>query len=565
MSGFLPISSWEPYLSKHPDQTYAAFLRRGISQGFRIGIDSKHRLRSTHGNLASVRANPETVSRYIDGEVLAGKLSVARTPEVVRTNPIGIIPKPHQPGKFRLIVNLSDPVGGSVNDGISPELCSLRYTSVDEAVASISRCGRGALMAKFDLRSAYRMVPVHPSDQPLLGMEWQGVTYCDRALPFGLRSAPKLFTAVADGLAWAAHCEGITNLLHYLDDFLLWSPAGSTSCSCALASATGLCERLGLPVAQVKTEGPASTITFLGIVIDSSKQELRLPREKIQRLKAKLFWFRDRRNATKRSLQSLIGLLSHAASVVKPGRLFIRQLIVTMKKPNKPSQRVRLDVLCKADIAWWCLFLDGWNGIAFFPSSLSGPSVVSDASGSWGCGAFVEGSFRWFQLQWPPAWNSVSIAVKELLPVVAAAAIWGASWEGSRVLFLSDNMAVVQALSSRSAKDSLMVHLLRCLFFFEAHFRFEYGSRHVPGRVNSAADALSRNQVKAFLTLCPQAPSSPDPLPAPLVELLFDHSLSWTCKRWAELFRSTLQKVSRRELGVPTTRPKGDTSLSVAP
>ena len=75
-------------------------------------------------------------------------------------------------------------------------------------------------MAKSELQSAYRHIPVHLDDQELLGFEWGGRTYCDRALPFGLRSAPKLFSAVADGVAWTLQCEGIVNCLHYLDDFL---------------------------------------------------------------------------------------------------------------------------------------------------------------------------------------------------------------------------------------------------------------------------------------------------------------------------------------------------------
>jgi len=60
--------------------------------------------------------------------------------------------------------------------------------------------GRLALLAKFDNASAYRVVPVHPDERMLLGMVWRDQLYVDGALPFGLRSAPKLFTALADGL-----------------------------------------------------------------------------------------------------------------------------------------------------------------------------------------------------------------------------------------------------------------------------------------------------------------------------------------------------------------------------
>ena len=64
------------------------------------------------------------------------------------------------------------------------------------------------------------MVPVHPDDRRLLGMRWHGDILVDTALPFGLRSAPKVFSAVADALLWAMHQNGVINGLHYLDDFL---------------------------------------------------------------------------------------------------------------------------------------------------------------------------------------------------------------------------------------------------------------------------------------------------------------------------------------------------------
>ena len=74
---------------------------------------------------------------------------------------------------------------------------------MDSALCSLSyriRGRSGALLAKLDVQSAYRNVPVHPEDQPLLGMEWRGDVFVDAALPFGLRSAPKIFNAVADAL-----------------------------------------------------------------------------------------------------------------------------------------------------------------------------------------------------------------------------------------------------------------------------------------------------------------------------------------------------------------------------
>ena len=78
------------------------------------------------------------------------------------------------------------------------------------------------------------------------------------------------------------------------------------------------------------------------------------------------------------------------------------------------------------------------------------PDKVLNASGSWGCGAFVEDSLAWFQLCWPQSWIRCSIAVKELFPIVVAAAVWGDTWSSHGITFRCDNQAVVAALSSRS-------------------------------------------------------------------------------------------------------------------
>lgn len=65
-----------------------------------------------------------------------------------------------------------------------------------------------------------------------------------------------------------------------------------------------------------KTVGPSTTLNFLGITIDSERQELRLPKDKLASLKATLSHWERHRSTTKRELQVLIGQLNHAATVV---------------------------------------------------------------------------------------------------------------------------------------------------------------------------------------------------------------------------------------------------------
>ena len=99
-----------------------------------------------------------------------------------------------------MILHLSAPLGKSINDHISKENFSLHCASVDDAIHMLSALGKGALMAKVDLKSASRMVPVQRQDWELLGMKWKEAYYIDTCLPFGLRSAPYLFNQFAEAL-----------------------------------------------------------------------------------------------------------------------------------------------------------------------------------------------------------------------------------------------------------------------------------------------------------------------------------------------------------------------------
>ena len=86
--------------------------------------------------------------------------------------------------------------------------------------------------------------------------------------------------------------------------------------------------------------------------------------------------------------------------------------------------------------------------------------------------------------------EEVNIATKELIPVVIAAAMWGMNWEGQVVCSQCDNEAVVAVLNRHTSRDQDLMHLLRCLSFFEAKFGFRVVARHIPGTQNSLADDL---------------------------------------------------------------------------
>ena len=204
-------TAWERALALHPDQALARYICNGLRCGFRVGFRHSSPLKSAPANMLSANQHPEVISEYLHKERSLGRMlgpfseaELGRLPPL-HINRFGVVPKGHNTGKYRLITDLSFPPGSSVNDGIDPALCSMVYTTVDEVAALVMQLGRGSLLAKVDIESAYRLLPVHPQDRVLQAMKWGGQVYIDPMLPFGLRSAPKILTR------WRTHCVGIFN------------------------------------------------------------------------------------------------------------------------------------------------------------------------------------------------------------------------------------------------------------------------------------------------------------------------------------------------------------------
>ena len=353
-----------------------------------------------------------------------------------------------------------------------------------------------------------------------------------------MRSAPKLFSAVADVLLWVMAQQGVTDGIHCLDDFLFAGKEGSDACRRSLTVAIATCHRLGIPIATDKVEGPSPCMCYLGILIDTLKGEIRLPEEKLARLLEELKTWRGKKACTKRELLSLIGHLHHAASVVIPGRPFLRSLIELSKIPKRLNHMARLNLSARSDIEWWFTFARSWNGRGFLPCTKAGTTLTSDASGSWGCGAFWEK--RWFKFQWSGNLGGQNISVLELLPILFGAAIWGPQWHAHHVTCRCDNQAVVAVINKGSAKDPGLAHILRCISFYAAHYGFSISASHVPGCHNSAADALSRNNTDKFLSINSQAQQVPDPIPQELIKMASMTNSDWTCPDWKARFMATL-------------------------
>jgi len=236
------------------------------------------------------------------------------------------------------------------------------------------------------------MSRVHSSfywSTPLIVTCWQWWNiYIDTCLPFGLRSAPKLFNVLADLLSWMLTQKQVSPVLHYLDDFLAMGHSGSSTCAHNLATIKEICSTLGIPLALEKVEGPSHCLTFLGITLDSREMVARLPEDKLLRIRSLLATWLSKKKTTKREILSLVGLLQHATKVVKPGRTFVARMYNEATRLKCLSYYTRLSKGFRSDLRWWHLFVCYWNGVSFLDCVMSplppDTQIKTDASGTWG-------------------------------------------------------------------------------------------------------------------------------------------------------------------------------------
>ena len=168
------------------DRDKADMLEMGFRYGFKLGYNGQRKFH-TSTNLQSASQYPNTVeqklAKEIDQNRIAGPFLERPYPNL-QISPIGVVPKKEE-GQFRLIHHLSYPFGSSVNGFIPEEIKQVHYASIDDAISIILAVGPKCALAKTDMNSAFRIIPMHPDDHELLGIKWKWNFYFDRCLLMG--------------------------------------------------------------------------------------------------------------------------------------------------------------------------------------------------------------------------------------------------------------------------------------------------------------------------------------------------------------------------------------------
>ena len=498
-------------------------VRRDIlTQGFTFGFDLGFRGRPNSvlnvKNLTSCSDYPEAVDRAIDKEVQAGRFlgPLEQLPfDEFQINPVGLVPK-KAPGEFRMITNLSSPRGQSINDGILDEFVHISYSTLEDAVRLICKCGPSPFLAKLDIKHAFRLIPIKPSQHNLLCFRWRDKFFIDRCLPMGARSSSHIFNLFSSSIHFLAKQLGVMWLIHYLDDFLLISPS-RVGCVEYMNIFIGILNELGVPIAVEKTLGPLQCIEFLGYLIDILNGEIRLPADKLQRCRDLIRSFLGREKCKVRKVQSLAGLLNFACGVVVPGRAFLARLYNLTRGHRNPEHSVRLTAEVKKDLEVWLDFLTNFNGVSIFREQLFlSPDVVhiyTDASGSLGCGGVFER--QWFAIAWPSEWwSSQNITFLELVPIWVAIKVWGSELRNKYVVLHTDNQALAYCINKLTSKESRLMGAIRQIVRLLLAFNVKARAEHIAGSLNSRSDALSRLQLDVFRRLHPEADRLPVTVPS---------------------------------------------------
>lgn len=190
---------------------------------------------------------------------------------------IFLVPKPDSSSRF--ILNLK-----KLNDFIRSE-----HFKLEDRKTVINFLSEGCFMAKIDLKAAYYSIPIAESDQKFSSIQFEGQLYEFTCIPFGLTTAPYVFTKLLKPVVVSLRRQGYISVT-YIDAYLLIGRFFE-ECQENVRVTYSLLQKLGLTINDEKCHLiPTNRCKYIGFLFDSLSINIELPREK--RLKVKQLAFR---------------------------------------------------------------------------------------------------------------------------------------------------------------------------------------------------------------------------------------------------------------------------------
>ena len=217
-----------------------------------------------------------------------------------------------------------------------------------------------------------------------------------------------------------------------------------------------LLENLGFIINNKKSSlSPSQQIDFLGMTVDSQAMELKLPGEKIKKIRTEAQNLLTRPETPARSVAQLLGKLNVTNPALQVADLFCRSLQTCLRHSLAASSQnyqstVRISPQAVEDLQWWIQHLTSWNGRSLI-SPASRMMIDSDAS-LWGWGATCKGISTWGP--WSPQEQTLHINCLELLAATLAVQTFAKEKSGISILLRIDNTTAVAYINRKGGTVS---------------------------------------------------------------------------------------------------------------
>ena len=310
---------------------------------------------------------PQDLEKYIKKEQSYGAVKGPYR-KIPFNGKVGISPLSTRPKKDsterRVILDLSFPIGGAVNDGIPKDTymgfaVKLTFPKTDDFAVRIFQLGEGCCMFKVDLSRYFRQIPLDPGDYALIGYVINGDIYFDKVLPMGMRSAPYIAQRITDAIAYI-HRQMSMFLLNYMDDFV--GAEERLKAWQAYNRLIQLLETIRVETSKEKLVPPNTRLEFLGITFDSETMAMEISSDKIKEIQQEVGRWLTKTAAKQKMVESLIGKLQFVAKCVRSGRIFLSRLIQCIRGMDR-RYLYTIPQEARKDIVWWGRFIQAYNGV----------------------------------------------------------------------------------------------------------------------------------------------------------------------------------------------------------
>ena len=389
---------------------------------------------------------------------------------------------PKKSGKLRLVIDLSKLNAFLEKFPFKMDTASVIRESIEPGMWS----------ASLDLSDAYLHIPMHPGARNFLLFQIGDQVYRFLVLPFGLSTAPFVFSEVMKFLKKWGRAAGLL-LFQYLDDWLLLNLDRSTL-DHQMKMLVRACLRLGLLVNFQKSElEPTQNIQFLGDQYNFELGLIHPTQDRFEKICRKIARMTTSSTTTVKRVHSLMGLLVSTERTVPLGRVHYREfqrVVIRVLTQNWPDERrVELNHAQLSSLLWWISpsnVLQGVSMRVLHPTL----EIQTDASTS-GWGFFFQGKV--WQGVWPPEDATRHINHLEMLAVSHACEILSPQFAGHAVSFLIDNATTVAYLKNQGGTRSPdLCDLTRKILLNAQKLRFSIHPKHIAGQLNAIADLASR-------------------------------------------------------------------------